>query len=74
MEEEVSKFIKENLNVEIEVRKAYRIRRKEKEIVIASLDRWEQKREIMSKKKNLTSKPTQVSLSDCYEIWICYNT
>lgn len=53
VEEEVSKVIKENLNVEVEVRKAYRIRIKEKDIVIASLDSWVQKREIMSKKRDL---------------------
>ncbi|XP_036150976.1 golgin subfamily A member 6-like protein 22, partial [Monomorium pharaonis] len=53
VEEEVSKFIKENLKVEVGVEKAFRTRIKEKDIVIASLENREQKREIMVRKKEL---------------------
>lgn len=54
IEEEVSKFVKEKLKIEVGVKKAYRIRiRENRDIVIASLENWEQKREVMSRKKNL---------------------
>lgn len=47
-----NEFMKENLDVV--TKKVYKLKTKEnKEIVVAELDSWEQKREIMSKKKNL---------------------
>lgn len=53
-EEEVSRFVKEKLRTEVTVEKAYTIKMKEnKEIVIASVGSWEQKREVMSRKKEL---------------------
>lgn len=45
------RFIKENLNMEVGVNKAYRMKIKEnKEMVIANLESWEQEREVMSRK------------------------
>lgn len=50
----MSKFVKESLSIEVGVKKAYRIKIKDnKEVVVASLESWDQKREIMSRKKNL---------------------
>lgn len=50
----MSKFVKEKLKVEVGVKKAYRIKiRENRDIVIASLKNWKQKREVMSRKKNL---------------------
>lgn len=44
--------MKENLDVV--TKKVYKLKTKEnKEIVVAELNSWEQKREVMSKKKNL---------------------
>lgn len=55
VEEEVCRFVKENLRTEVTVERAYKIKVKEnKEIVVASLGSWEQKREIMYKKKELS--------------------
>lgn len=52
--EEVEQFIKENLNIEVGVENAYRLKiNQDKEVVIAILDNWKQKREVMSKKKEL---------------------
>ena len=56
MEKEVEEFVKGNLKIEVKVKKAYKVKIEEnKVIVIANLDNWEQKREIMNNKKNLKS-------------------
>lgn len=50
----MNKFIKENLDVKVAAKNVYKLKIKEnKEIVVAELDSWDQKREVMSKKKNL---------------------
>lgn len=54
IEQKVNKFMKENLDVEETAKKVYKVKIKEnKEIVVTELESWEQKREVMSKKKNL---------------------
>ncbi|KMQ91284.1 endonuclease-reverse transcriptase [Lasius niger] len=54
IEKEVKEFVKENLKTEVEVKKAYKIKIEEnKTTVIANLDSWEQKREVMNRKKDL---------------------
>lgn len=55
IKQEVNKFMKENLDVMM--KKVYKLKTKEnKEIIVAELDSWEQKREVMSKKKNLKTR------------------
>lgn len=55
VEEEVSRFVKEKLKAEVTVERAYKIRMKEnKETIIASLGSWDQKREVMNRKRELT--------------------
>lgn len=47
-------IIKDNLRIEIAVNKAYRIQTgRDKSIVVAEMENWEQKREIMGRKKDL---------------------
>lgn len=54
IEQEVSDFLKRQVRSEVRVNKAYKIKSKENRIiVIANLDSWEQKREVMSRKKEL---------------------
>ncbi|CAL1678909.1 unnamed protein product [Lasius platythorax] len=54
IKKEVKEFVKENLKTEVKVKKAYKIKIEEnKTTVIANLDSWEQKREVMNRKKNL---------------------
>lgn len=54
LEQEVTKFIEDNIRVKVEIKKASIITTREnKEMVIAEVDSWEQKRNIMSRKKNL---------------------
>lgn len=55
VEEEVSRFVKEKLGTEVTVERAYKIKMGEnKETVIASLGSWDQKREVMSRKRELS--------------------
>lgn len=52
--QEVCGYIKENLKIEVGVKRAYKVKTEEnKSIVCASLDSWEQKKEIIKKKKEL---------------------
>lgn len=52
--QKVCEYIKENLKIEVGVKRAYKVKTKEnKSIVCASLDSWEQKKEIIKKKKEL---------------------
>jgi len=54
LEQEVEGFIRDSLKIEIGVKKASKITLREgKNIVIAELDNWEQKRNVMSNKKEL---------------------
>jgi len=54
IEQEVKKFIKENLKIEVEIDKAFKIwTRGNRCTVVAELRSWEQKRDIMSKKREL---------------------
>jgi len=54
LEQEVKEFIRESLKVDVEVKKVRKIRINDnKNIMVAEIDSWEQKREIMSKKKEL---------------------
>lgn len=53
-EQEAKEMIKENLKIEVEIRKAFKIQaRGNKCVVVAELENWEQKREIMIRKKDL---------------------
>ncbi|XP_070162472.1 golgin subfamily A member 6-like protein 22 [Polyergus mexicanus] len=66
LEQEVEKYIKDSLKVNIVVKKANRIELNgNRNLVIAEIDRWEQKREIMSKKKELRRGIT----NKCEETW-----
>jgi len=52
LEQEVKEFIRESLKVDVEVKKVRKIRINDnKNIMVAEIDNWEQKREIMSKKE-----------------------
>jgi len=54
IEQEIKEFLKENLEIEIQVEKTFKIQRNgNKCTVVAELESWEQKKEIMIKKKNL---------------------
>lgn len=54
LEQEVTKFIEEKIKVKVDVKKANIITTGgNKDMVIAEVDNWEQKKNIMSKKKNL---------------------
>lgn len=52
IDQEVKKFIKVNLKMEIEVRRAFKIQTgRNKSIVVAELKNWEQKKELMIRKR-----------------------
>jgi hypothetical protein len=52
MEQETKNFIKNDLKIEVEINKAFKIQvRGGKYIVVAEVGGWEQKREIMVRKK-----------------------
>lgn len=54
IDQEVKKFIKVNLKMKIEVRRAFKIQTgRNKSIVVAELKNWEQKKELMIRKKEL---------------------
>jgi len=54
LEQEVKEFIRESLKTDIEVKKVRKIRITDKKyVMVAEIDSWEQKKEIMSKKKGL---------------------
>lgn len=54
IDQEVKKFIKVNLKMEIEVRRAFKIQTgRNKSIVVAELKNWEQKKELMIRKREL---------------------
>lgn len=54
MEQQVVEFVKENLKVEVKVRKAFKIQDREKKCtIIAEIESWEEKREVMIRKKEL---------------------
>lgn len=54
IDQEVKKFIKINLKMEIEVRRAFKIQTgRNKSIVVAELKNWEQKKELMIRKREL---------------------
>ena len=56
LENEVCKFLKEKIKVEVKIRKAYNIKTKEnRKITIAEVENLEKKKEIMVNKKNLGS-------------------
>lgn len=54
IDQEVKKFIKVNLKMEIEVRRVFKIQTgRNKSIVVAELKNWEQKKELMIRKREL---------------------
>jgi len=54
MEEELESFIQEKLGVEVTIEKTHAIREEEgKKIIIATVEKWEMKRQIMMKKREL---------------------
>jgi len=54
LDQEVKEFIRESLKVDVEVKKVRKIRINDnKNVMVAEIDNWEQKREIMCKKKEL---------------------
>lgn len=54
IDKEVKKFIKVNLKMEIEVKRAFKIQtERNKSIVVAELKNWEQKKELMIRKREL---------------------
>lgn len=54
IEEEVEKFIQEKLGIETKIEKALTIREKEgRKVIVATVEKWEMKRQIMSKKRKL---------------------
>lgn len=54
LEQEVEGFVKEDLKVKVAVKKASRLRTSGKEsVIIAEIENWEEKREIMRRKKEL---------------------
>lgn len=54
IDQDVKKFIKVNLKMEIEVKRAFKIQtERNKSIVVAELKNWEQKKELMIRKREL---------------------
>jgi len=54
LDQEVKEFIRESLKVDVGVKKVRKIKINDnKKVMIAEIDNWEQKREIMGKKKEL---------------------
>jgi len=54
LEQEVKEFIKESLKLEVEIGKAFKLRtRGGRHTVVAELESWEQKRDIMRRKREL---------------------